>query len=205
MGANGGSRRVIGKWRESISMRDIHVNVFIVVLPASSTGNLNILHSPINDIFKDHIVSSKKTHLSSHRCITGADLLSSNNKSQHPLSSAKIGRNSELSDTEVSKPYMEAYLLLEVVRSNHQISLKWKDLAYEIVHHNTVALQLNCIVLEQAKRDLCMVDECIGHVHLIIRQSGHSAASVYAMQESWPCSSEDAPPVSSTGFDVCLD
>ncbi|KAI5982657.1 hypothetical protein EDD15DRAFT_2202673 [Pisolithus albus] len=66
------------------------------------------------------------------------------------------------------------------------------------------ALQLNRIVLEWAKRDLHMVDERIGHVCLIIRQSGHSVASVYAMQESWPCSSEDALPASSTsGFDIC--
>ncbi|KAI5996642.1 hypothetical protein EDC04DRAFT_2979373 [Pisolithus marmoratus] len=43
---------------------------------------------------------------------------------------------------------MEAYLLLEVARSDRQISLKWKDLAYEIVHHNTITLQLNHIFLE---------------------------------------------------------
>ncbi|KAI5983253.1 hypothetical protein EDD15DRAFT_2202242 [Pisolithus albus] len=145
-----------------------------------------------------------------------ADLLSSNiNKSQHPSSSAEIGGKSEPSDTE-SEPVtsfvpppcdsMEAYLLLEVARSDRQISLKRKDLAYEIVHHNTVALQLNRIVLERAERDLCTADERIGHVRLIIRQSGHSAASVYEMRESWPRGSEDAPPASSTGsFDVCLD
>ncbi|KAI5985783.1 hypothetical protein EDD15DRAFT_2373878 [Pisolithus albus] len=85
------------------------------------------------------------------------DLLSSNvNKSQHPSSLAEIGRKSEPSDAEcepvtsfVPPPCdsMEAYLLLEVARSDRQISLKQKDLAYEIVHCNTVALQLNRIVL----------------------------------------------------------
>ncbi|KAI6011059.1 hypothetical protein EDC04DRAFT_2610071 [Pisolithus marmoratus] len=85
---------------------------------------------------------------------------------------------------------MEAYLLLEVARSDHQISLKWKDLAYEIVHHNTITLQLNHIFLEQVERDLHMVDEHVGHICLTIRQSGHSAAPVYAMRESWPHGSE---------------
>ncbi|KIK17990.1 hypothetical protein PISMIDRAFT_110360, partial [Pisolithus microcarpus 441] len=86
---------------------------------------------------------------------------------------------------------MEAYLLLEVTRSDCQILLKQKDLAYEIIHCNTIALQLNCIVLEWAERDLHMVDEHISHVHLTIRQSGHPVAPVYAMQESWPCSPEN--------------
>ncbi|KAI6035964.1 hypothetical protein BKA83DRAFT_4119919 [Pisolithus microcarpus] len=72
----------------------------------------------------------------------------------------------------------EAYLLLEVTRSDCQISLKQKDLAYEIVHCNTITLQLNCIVLEWAERDLHMVDECISHVHLTIRQSGHPVVPV---------------------------
>ncbi|KAI6037286.1 hypothetical protein PISMIDRAFT_105593, partial [Pisolithus microcarpus 441] len=76
--------------------------------------------------------------------------------------------------------------------SDHQISLKQKDLAYEIVNHNTVALQLNCIFLEQAERDLCAVDEHVGHICLTIRQSGHLVASVYAMQESWLGHSKDS-------------
>jgi len=76
---------------------------------------------------------------------------------------------------------MEAYLLLEVARSNRQISLMQKDLTYEIVHHNAVALQLNHIVLERVERDLHTADELVGHVRLTIRQTGHSAAFEHAM------------------------
>ena len=85
---------------------------------------------------------------------------------------------------------MEAYLLLEVAQSNRQISLMRKDLTYEIVHHNTIALQLNRIMLERMERDLHAADELVGHVHLTIRQTGHSAAFKHAMQESWPCHSQ---------------
>ena len=76
---------------------------------------------------------------------------------------------------------MEAYLLLEVARSNHQISLMRKDLTYEIVHRNTITLQLNRIVLERMERDLHAADELVGHVHLTIRQTGHSAAFEHTM------------------------
>ncbi|KAI5985186.1 hypothetical protein EDD15DRAFT_2374470 [Pisolithus albus] len=133
------------------------------------------------------------------------DLLSPD-KFQHPSSPAGVGTQSESLDAKsqqmtnssirhciVPPPCnsMEAYLLLEVARSDHQISLKRKDLAYEIVHCNTVALQLNRIFLERAERDL--------------RASGHSVASMYAMRESWLGGSEDNPPASSTGFDIVLD
>ncbi|KAI6001900.1 hypothetical protein EDD15DRAFT_2361262 [Pisolithus albus] len=148
------------------------------------------------------------------------DLNLSPDKFQHPSSPAGVGTQSESSDAKsqqttnssirhciVPPPCnsMEAYLLLEVARSDRQISLKRKDLAYEIVHRNTVALQLNRIFLERAERDLRAVDEHVGHVRLTIRQSGHSAASMYAMRESWLGGSEDNPPASSTGFDVVLD
>ena len=59
---------------------------------------------------------------------------------------------------------MEAYLLLEAAQSDHQISLMRKDLAYEIVHRNTIALQLNHIILERAETDLHAADEFVGHV-----------------------------------------
>ena len=62
-----------------------------------------------------------------------------------------------------------------------------KDLTYEIIHRNTIALQLNRIMLERAEKDLHAADKLVGHVHLTIRQSGHSTAFEYAMQESWPC------------------
>jgi len=35
------------------------------------------------------------------------------------------------------------FLLLEAARSDRQISLMWKNLAYEIVHRNTIVLQFN--------------------------------------------------------------
>ena len=66
----------------------------------------------------------------------------------------------------------------------------WKDLTYEIVHHNTITLQLNCIMLERTERDLHTADELIGHICLTIRQTDHSAAFEHAMQESWPCHSQ---------------
>ena len=65
-----------------------------------------------------------------------------------------------------------------------------KDLAYKIVHRNTIALQLNHIVLERMERDLHTADELIGHVRLTIRQTGHSAVFEHAMRESWPCRSQ---------------
>ena len=66
---------------------------------------------------------------------------------------------------------MEAYLLLEVARSDHQISLIQKDLAHEIVHCNTITLQLNRILLEQAEKDLYMADEFVGQVHVKSRST----------------------------------
>ncbi|KIK24166.1 hypothetical protein PISMIDRAFT_99034 [Pisolithus microcarpus 441] len=72
---------------------------------------------------------------------------------------------------------MEAYLLLEVAQSDHQISLKWKDLTYEIVDCSLqyITLQLNHIFLEWVERDLHVADEHVGHVGPTIRQSGHSS------------------------------
>ena len=80
---------------------------------------------------------------------------------------------------------MEAYLHLEAARSNQQISLMQKNLAYEIIHRNTIALQLNQIMLEKAEEDLQQADELIGQVRLTVRQSGHSVTSENAMKESW--------------------
>ncbi|KAI6010486.1 hypothetical protein PISMIDRAFT_11318 [Pisolithus microcarpus 441] len=126
--------------------------------------------------------------------------LLSSDESQHPswvsLTELEEFKSSD-EKHEASKSYichvvpppcssMEAYLLLETAWSDHQISLMRKDLAYEIVHHNTIALQLNCIMLEMAEADLLAADELVGHIQLTIRQSGHSAAVEYVMQESWP-------------------
>ena len=61
----------------------------------------------------------------------------------------------------------------------------WKNLAHEIIHRNTITLQLNRIMLEKAEEDLLQAEELISHVHLIVRQCGHSAAHRYAMKELW--------------------
>ena len=59
----------------------------------------------------------------------------------------------------------------------------WMDLAVEIIHHNTLALQFNRLMLERAQKDLHAADELVGYVCLSIRQSGHLAASEYVLQE----------------------
>ena len=48
---------------------------------------------------------------------------------------------------------MEAYLLLESARSDRVISHMREDLVHEIVHHNIIVLQLNRLVLENARND----------------------------------------------------
>jgi hypothetical protein len=78
---------------------------------------------------------------------------------------------------------MEAYLLLEAARSDRAISHMRNDLANEIVHRNTIALQLNRLLLENAQKDLRAADEVVGHVRLCIRQSGHSAVHEHAIQQ----------------------
>ena len=85
---------------------------------------------------------------------------------------------------------LEAYLLLEVARSNRQISLIRSNLAYAIVHRNSITLQLNRIMLEKAKEDAHQAGELISHVRLAIRQSGYSAAHEYSMKEPWPRSGQ---------------
>ena len=67
---------------------------------------------------------------------------------------------------------MEAYLLLESAWSDQVISRMCEDLTHEIVHHNTIILQLNQLVLENAWNNSQAVDEFVGHIHLSIRQSG---------------------------------
>jgi hypothetical protein len=79
---------------------------------------------------------------------------------------------------------MEAYLRLEAARSERVISRMCKDLAHEIVHHNVIALQLNQLVLEDARNDSHAADEFVGHVHFTIRRSGYSVVHEQAMQES---------------------
>jgi hypothetical protein len=78
---------------------------------------------------------------------------------------------------------MEAYLLLEAARSDQAISRIQKDLACEIIHRNTITLQLNRIVLEKAQNDSRAADEFVGHVRLCVRESGFSTAQEQAMRE----------------------
>ncbi|KAF8545833.1 hypothetical protein OG21DRAFT_1491870 [Imleria badia] len=77
----------------------------------------------------------------------------------------------------------EAYLLLEAAQSGRAISHMRKDLAYEIIHRNSITLQLNQLLLENAQNDVHDADELIGHVRLSIRQYGYSAAHEHATRE----------------------
>ena len=53
---------------------------------------------------------------------------------------------------------------MEAARSDRIISALKKDLAFEMVHRNTIALQLNQVMLEKAPEDLNNVDEHVGYV-----------------------------------------
>ena len=76
------------------------------------------------------------------------------------------------------------YLLLEAARADHHILVARKTLACQIIHCNTLVLQYNRLVFERAQDDLHAMDRFIGHVRLMIRKSGQTAASEYAMRES---------------------
>ena len=78
---------------------------------------------------------------------------------------------------------MEAYLLLEAARSDRTISCMWKDLTYEIIHRNTLTLQLNRLFFENSENDLRAANELVGHVRVTIRQNGYSAVREHAIQE----------------------
>jgi len=135
------------------------------------------------NVFGNH--QPKLTHLNpqTQRCVDHVTCCSpySNGKFQ-----SELGVESYVHLVPSPCSSMEAYLLLEAARSDRQISPIQKDLAHEIIHHNTITLQLNHILLEQAEKDLYMADEFVGQVHLTIRQSSQLAAMEYAMWESWP-------------------
>ena len=61
-----------------------------------------------------------------------------------------------------------------------------KNLVYEIIHRNTIALQLNHIILEKAEEDFQRAKELIGQVRLTVQQSGHSTAFENFIKEPWP-------------------
>ena len=77
----------------------------------------------------------------------------------------------------------EAYLLLEAARADHCIFLTHKSLTHQIIHHNTLVLQYNRMVLEWAQDDLHAADHFIGQVRFSIQRCGQSTAFEYAMQE----------------------
>ncbi|KAI6095948.1 hypothetical protein EDD16DRAFT_1528336 [Pisolithus croceorrhizus] len=77
----------------------------------------------------------------------------------------------------------EAYLLLEVAKADRRIFLAHKALTLQIVQHNMLILQYNHMTLERAQKDIHTADQFIRHVWLTIRQSGHTPAFEYAMQE----------------------
>ncbi|KAL4063625.1 hypothetical protein V8B97DRAFT_1876521, partial [Scleroderma yunnanense] len=79
----------------------------------------------------------------------------------------------------------EAYLLLETAHTNCQVWLTQQSLVHQILHHNTLTLQYNCLMLEHTQEKLYMADHFVGQVCTMIRKSGIMAAFKYAMQEDY--------------------
>ena len=71
----------------------------------------------------------------------------------------------------------EANLLLEAARADQTILLTHKKLTHQIIHRNILVLQYNRILLERTQDDLHAVDQFVGHVRLMIRRSGQTAAA----------------------------
>ena len=63
----------------------------------------------------------------------------------------------------------------------HQLSLMWKDLTYEIIHRNSIALQLNHIMLERVEMNLHVADELIQWSCLTDHQTE------WSFSHSWIC------------------
>ncbi|KAF8125561.1 hypothetical protein EV363DRAFT_1402330 [Boletus edulis] len=87
----------------------------------------------------------------------------------------------------------EAYLLLEAAQADHCILLACKSLAHQIIHRNTLVLQYNRIVLEQAQDDLHAAGRFIGQVHFMIWRCGQSTAFEYVMQEDHSTPTSEHP------------
>jgi hypothetical protein len=77
----------------------------------------------------------------------------------------------------------EACLLLAAASTDRQVQLMQKNLALQIIHHNTVTLQYNHLVLEKAREELHAAEHLIGHVHFTIRMSGIPVAFEGTMPE----------------------
>ncbi|KAG6373552.1 hypothetical protein JVT61DRAFT_6195 [Boletus reticuloceps] len=81
-------------------------------------------------------------------------------------------------------------------------------LACEIIHWNTITLQLNRLFFENTQNDLRAADESVGHVRLSIQQNGFSAVCEHVIQEVHSLSfrrSRDSVPPEPSALDVTLD
>lgn len=76
----------------------------------------------------------------------------------------------------------EAHLLLETARADREVHLTRRNLALQIVHRNTLALQYNRLLLDRAQEGLRTADRFIGHVRFVIRKSGLPVTVEYTMQ-----------------------
>jgi hypothetical protein len=70
----------------------------------------------------------------------------------------------------VPRSTQEAYLLLEAAHADRGIILARNSLTRQIIHHNTLVLQYNRMVLEQAQDDLHATDRFVGEVCFLIRK-----------------------------------
>ncbi|KIM57152.1 hypothetical protein SCLCIDRAFT_131182 [Scleroderma citrinum Foug A] len=79
----------------------------------------------------------------------------------------------------------EAYLLLETAHADQQVQLTRKNLALQVVHHNMLMLQYNCLLLDKAHQDLHTANHFMGCICFAIRRSGIPVAFKYAMREDY--------------------
>ena len=79
----------------------------------------------------------------------------------------------------------EAYLLLETTCADQQVQLICKNLALQVIRHNMLTLQYNCLLLDKAHQDLHMANCFMGCICFAIRRSGISVAFEYAMHEDY--------------------
>ncbi|KIJ16553.1 hypothetical protein PAXINDRAFT_11003 [Paxillus involutus ATCC 200175] len=73
---------------------------------------------------------------------------------------------------------VEAHLLLETARSDHQIRLIEKTLADQLVHCDALRLQYSRLQVEEAELNLSAAELHIGRVHMVVRWSGYTPDAV---------------------------
>lgn len=85
-------------------------------------------------------------------------------------------------DKPISSPRtsVEAYLLLEMARTDRNVCDFRTKLANELVRHSAVTLKYNCLQLQKVKDDLHDANHHVGRVRLLIRESG-LAVSAHAL------------------------